>query len=96
MVVVIEFNKLVLHSAKETEGERHTKKNHLLEQAANVLDWMYEFDPQKVKFNQVQMPSSLRKLGVSGKEFVKDFPIQMSRIMTSEKRFAFELQAAND
>ena len=45
MVVVIEFIKLVLHSAKETEGERHTKKNHLLEQAANVLDWMYEFDP---------------------------------------------------
>ena len=42
------------------------------------------------------MPSSLRKLGVSGKEFVKDFSIQMSRIMTSEKRFAFELQAAND
>lgn len=45
MGVVVEFMKVVLQSAKETEGERLTKKNHLVEQAANVLNWMYEFDP---------------------------------------------------
>ncbi len=49
MVVVVELIKLLLVSTKETEGEKQTKKNHLLEQAANVLNWMYEFDPENVQ-----------------------------------------------
>ncbi len=42
------------------------------------------------------MPQQLRKQNTNSKEFVKDFSHQMSRIISSEKRFAFELQAAND
>ena len=90
MVLVVELIKMVLYSAKETEGERQTKKNHLLEQAANVLNWMYEFDPQNVNFDELKMPSSLRKLSTSGKEFVMDFSVKLSR-MSQEKRFALEL-----
>jgi len=56
MVVVVELIKLLLFSTKETEGEKQTKKNHLLEQAANVLNWMYEFDPENVNFDELKIP----------------------------------------
>ena len=56
MVVVVELIKLLLVSTKETEGEKQTKKNHLLEQAANVLNWMYEFDPENVNFDELKIP----------------------------------------
>lgn len=71
MVVVVELIKFLTVTSKETEGEKQTKKNHLLEQAANVLNWMYDFDPERLNNNELKIPSYIRKIMNAGNDFIR-------------------------
>ena len=58
-ILLIEMMKAQLNEQNQTLAEITTKRKYLLKQITNLSNWIKDFDPQNINFNDLRAPRFL-------------------------------------
>ena len=73
-VLLLEVQKQMINEQNETTAQIKTRRYFTMEQMVNVTNWIHEFNPQNVNFENLNLPENLRNLDDFSRTAVKDYP----------------------